>query len=228
MKAYALLGGPKTEWPKDIEKKLRAAQNNGELLIGVDRGCLLLEEMGLIPDLAVGDFDSLRNTELAQVEKQIPDIRYSLPEKDFTDSELMVRYAFKEYRVETLTLYGATGGRLDHLLINLLLAVDPEVRPYAERLRIIDQQNFLTFYDAGKHKIIKREPFNYFGFASLTAVKNLNLSKAKYNLADYSKDYPFSFSSNEFLPGCDYFELDVEKGLVAVVQCKDIDRYQKV
>lgn len=35
------------------------AQQKNDLLIGVDRGSLLLEEMGLIPDLAIGDFDSL-------------------------------------------------------------------------------------------------------------------------------------------------------------------------
>lgn len=56
MKAYALLGGPTDLWPKDIKEKLA----NADLIIGVDRGALFLEELGIIPDVAVGDYDSLQ------------------------------------------------------------------------------------------------------------------------------------------------------------------------
>ena len=49
MKACALLGGPKSAWPADLRQQLQAAQAAGTLLIGVDRGSLLLLELALAP-----------------------------------------------------------------------------------------------------------------------------------------------------------------------------------
>ena len=60
MDAVVLLGGPKEEWPADLKEQLKQAQAKGDLLIGVDRGALLLLELGFKPDLAIGDFDSLK------------------------------------------------------------------------------------------------------------------------------------------------------------------------
>ena len=68
MDAAVLLGGPKEEWPADLKEQLKQAQEKGDLLIGVDRGALLLLELGFKPDLAIGDFDSLKADELAWVE----------------------------------------------------------------------------------------------------------------------------------------------------------------
>ena len=105
MKAYALLGGPTELWPEDIEEKLAQAV----LVIGVDRGALFLEELGIIPDVAVGDFDSLHENDLSQIESNVQDIRYSNPVKDWTDSELMLQIAFEDYHVDELVIFGATG-----------------------------------------------------------------------------------------------------------------------
>ena len=46
MDAAVLLGGPKEEWPADLKEQLKQAQAKGNLLIGVDRGALLLLELG--------------------------------------------------------------------------------------------------------------------------------------------------------------------------------------
>ena len=79
MDACALLGGPKENWPADLKERLAAAKAAGQFLVGVDRGALFMLEMGLAPDLAVGDFDSLKPHELSWVEGVVPDIRYSVP-----------------------------------------------------------------------------------------------------------------------------------------------------
>lgn len=110
MRAAALLGGPTEDWPQDLSDKFKEV----DLTFGVDRGSLLLEELGIIPDVAIGDFDSLKPNELAKIESNVADIRYSNPVKDLTDSELMIKTAFDEYAVDELVIYGATGGRIDH------------------------------------------------------------------------------------------------------------------
>ncbi|WEV70333.1 thiamine diphosphokinase [Lactobacillus sp. ESL0785] len=228
MKAIALLGGPEAEWPRSIKQILSRANKNRDLLIGVDRGSLLLEELGFTPDLAIGDFDSLQATELKQITTSVSDVRYSLPEKDYTDTELMIRAAFNDYHVDSLLLLGATGGRLDHFLVNLLMMLNPAVNQYAERVQLLDQQNLINFYNPGEHDVQKQQDYTYFGVATLTAVKNLRITHAKYKLAHYNNTIPVSFGSNEFLPHEKFFKLAFTAGTVAVIQAKDLDRFQNI
>lgn len=62
----------------------------------------------------VGDFDSL-----PRIPKGINIVRYP-KEKNMTDGEIAVRYAI-EKGFDDLVIYGATGGRLDHVLGNISL-----------------------------------------------------------------------------------------------------------
>ncbi|CCI85735.1 PTS family maltose glucose porter, IIABC component [Lactobacillus pasteurii DSM 23907 = CRBIP 24.76] len=224
MIAYALLGGPKEEWPIDIKDILLKAQNNHDLIIGVDRGSLLLEELGITPDLAVGDYDSLKKAELAQIEHSVADIRYSNPIKNYTDSELMIRIAFEEYQVDSLVILGATGGRIDHFLVNMFMMLNPDVRQYSEKIVLLDRQNKIRYYLPGQHKIAW-ENYPYFGVATLSAVDNLTIAEAKYHLENYSVAYPQIFSSNEFADKGKDFKLSFAKGMVSVIFSKDLERF---
>ena len=224
MKGYALLGGPTDLWPKDIKEKLA----NADLIIGVDRGALFLEELGIIPDVAVGDYDSLQKKDLQRIESNISDIRYSNPVKDWTDSELMLRVAFEDYHADELVILGATGGRIDHFLINLLMVLNPEIRCYAEKVTLVDKQNLICFFDAGEHLIKKQASYPYIGFAALTAVEDFNISGALYELKHYSGDYPRIFSSNEFLANSNQFKISSQKGVIAAIYSKDINRFHNL
>ncbi|KRL89658.1 thiamine diphosphokinase [Lactobacillus kalixensis] len=226
MKAIALLGGPKEEWTNEIQTVFKEAKKNGDLVIGVDRGSYLLEELGIMPDLAIGDFDSLKKEELTKIESNVKDIRYSNPVKDWTDSELMIKSVFAGYNAKSLTIYGATGGRIDHFLVNLFMFLNPEIKKYAEKVTLIDQQNLIRFFLPGHHVITKEKDYPYFGVASLAAIQNLNISKAKYFLENYSGDYPRVFASNEFRQDRDEFELDFDSGFISVIFSKDIDKFE--
>ncbi|NHL95915.1 thiamine diphosphokinase, partial [Lactobacillus helveticus] len=171
MKVYALLGGPTDLWPADIKGKFLNAKKAGDLIVGVDRGSLYLEELGITPDLALGDFDSLKKADLAKIESNVKDIRYSNPVKDLTDSELMLHTVFEDYRINSLNIYGATGGRIDHFLINLLMLLNPSLRKFAEQVSIVDKQNKVIFFNPGLHLIEKIADYPYIGFASLAAIK---------------------------------------------------------
>lgn len=88
------------------------APNPEDLLIAADGGYTWLRDLGLTPDLLVGDFDSLG---------EVPDFSgiVRLPkEKDDTDIMAAVRLAM-ERGYESFRLYGGTGGRFDHTLANL-------------------------------------------------------------------------------------------------------------
>ena len=90
-----------------------------DLFIGVDRGSLFLIEQGICPDLAVGDFDSVSEKELALICSQSKEVLQAQPEKDDTDLELAVKAVFARYPQAQVTIFGAFGGRLDHTLANI-------------------------------------------------------------------------------------------------------------
>ena len=106
--------------------------------------------------------------------------------------------------------------------------IKPLFNQFAEKIEIIDQQNSIRFYNEGQHLIEKLPTYKYFGVISLTAIQNLKITGAKYNLSEFNGNNPVSFSSNEFLSDKNQFELSLKKGTVAVIQSKDIDRFQNI
>ena len=86
----------------------------GDLLIAADGGYAHLSRWGLMPDLVVGDFDSL-----GYVPPHPHIVRHPV-EKDDTDTALALSEGWSRgYR--TFHIYGALGGRLDHTLANVQL-----------------------------------------------------------------------------------------------------------
>lgn len=107
----------------DIPSLLR----EDDLVICLDGGYDIAREQGLVPNILMGDFDSLKG--------DIEDLRRSLesyepdradrleilqypPEKDYTDLELALRYLDPSEYPEVLVI-GGIGGRLDQTAINL-------------------------------------------------------------------------------------------------------------
>ena len=223
MQAIALLGGPSEEWPENIEQVFRDAGKEKRLIFASDRGTLFLKRWGIKPDVAVGDFDSLQKDEKL-VLNGINDVRYSQPVKDYTDSEQLFLTALADYRVEQLSIYGATGGRLDHFFVNIFTFLKPELRQYLEKVELVDKQNILKFYHAGKHQIQYRKSYNYIGFGNLEKIKNFSILDAKYELDNFSCDYPTFFSSNEFINKKSFW-IKSESGIVLAIYSKDIDRF---
>ena len=86
----------------------------GDYVIAADAGYAACRAAGIVPDLLVGDFDSMDQPDF-------PNIRRAPVEKDDTDTGLALRQGLSlGYR--TFRVYGGTGGaRLDHTLANLQL-----------------------------------------------------------------------------------------------------------
>ena len=102
--------------PVEIERE------DGDLVIAVDAGLLHLEQIGMLPDMMVGDFDSLPaqgRATLESYERERPQSVVRLPlAKDDTDTMAAVKAGLaRGYR--RFYLYAALGGRLDHVLANL-------------------------------------------------------------------------------------------------------------
>ncbi len=86
-----------------------------DYVMAVDAGFAYLEDLGVRPDMALGDFDSLGYVPTCQRVSRFP------REKDQSDLELALERA-KTMRYDDVYVYGALGGRIDFELSNLQAA----------------------------------------------------------------------------------------------------------
>ena len=89
-------------------------------VISADSGARHCRSFGVIPDLLVGDFDSISEADYGGLKAAGTQIQRFPIEKDMTDSELAVKIAI-EKGCNKIILLGAIGTRLDHSLSNLFL-----------------------------------------------------------------------------------------------------------
>lgn len=96
---------------------------DGDLVIAADGGLRYLSELGIRPDILLGDFDSLGNALPASgPEKKAfprtPEIERLPVIKDRSDSAAAIAEG-KKRGFRRFYLYGCTGGRLDHTVASL-------------------------------------------------------------------------------------------------------------
>lgn len=125
-----LAGGRLRAAPRLRERLRRAA-----LLICADGGLRAARRLGLRPAVAVGDFDSASRRLVAWARTRGATVVSYPAAKDRTDTELALEWALRAGAAE-IELYGALGGRLDHLLANVTLLFRARVR--GRSLRIVD------------------------------------------------------------------------------------------
>lgn len=193
-------------------------QMDFDLFIGVDRGSLFLIEQGICPDLAVGDFDSVSEKELALICSQSKEVLQAQPEKDDTDLELAVKAVFARYPQAQVTIFGAFGGRLDHTLANIFLPSNPEITPYMQQIRLCNAQNELRYCPQGRHEVKPVAGMNYLAFMPADDGR-LTIEGAKYPLNESNYFFKKVYASNEFIDEPVF--LECQSGYVIVIYSKD-------
>ena len=157
-----------------------------DFIIAVDAGAFSCFQLGLHPDLLVGDFDTFGRDRILQYQKEPGcSIDIHQPEKDETDTELAFRDAL-EAGCGHVDVLGATGGRLDHEISNIHLLV--QFRKKGLTASLYDSHNKISVIDSEKEKetvFFRRELYGkYVSFLPLTEeVKGITLTGFKYPLS---------------------------------------------
>lgn len=99
---------------RPLEPELIPRPAPGDLLVAADAGLTVLEGLGLVPDLVVGDFDSLGAVPEGRSILRLPRV------KDETDMGFALNHAL-ELGYRRFILLGGLGGRLEHTVANLQL-----------------------------------------------------------------------------------------------------------
>ncbi len=187
---------------------------SGADFAGVDKGALTLAENGIRMRTAIGDFDSVSDTDLELIEAYADEVIRLNPVKDDSDSEAAVKYLLdKGY--QQIILAGALGGRIDHETVNIAL-----VCHYPQRVFIEDVQNRISAFKEGTYRIYASD-FQYVSFFPVGECV-VSLERMKYPL-DHKKmsrkDLIGLGLSNEISGG--YGILTVHEGEVLVICSKD-------
>lgn len=195
----------------------------GSTIIAADRGLLALMRLHIIPDYIVGDFDSAGNEGLLDAES-LTDSGSTLvrldPVKDDTDTEAALRIAF-ERTIGDITIYGATGTRIDHVLGNICI-----LRQQIKKKRQVflkDPHNLIGMAWPG-HPVTIRRAEQYGKYVSVIPAggpaKGVRLTGFYYPLRDAVLTGTDSLGiSNEIT--ADTAEISVREGSLLVIQSKD-------
>jgi thiamine pyrophosphokinase len=113
--------------------------SEGDLVIAADGGYNYVKQIGLVPDILIGDFDSLESDSLESDSLDIVPVRainnrpYEIVRpneiirldkvKDITDTNAAIAHGY-EAGYREFRIFGGTGGRLDHTLANIQTAAD--------------------------------------------------------------------------------------------------------
>ena len=193
----------------------------GDYCIACDAGFMYARDLGILPDLIVGDFDSLG--ELGpDAERTLDEIRESNPDrviqlevrKDDTDTMKAVKIALlKGYK--KIFLYGALGGgRFDHSFANIQTLL--YIKHNGGTGYIMDRDRMLMIAENETVKFNKGNTGYISVFSLSEKSEGVTLKGLMYTLDNgvLTADFPLGVS-NEFIQD-EEAELSVERGTLLI------------
>lgn len=215
MKFLIVSGGETTdEFVEEVIKK-----GGFDVILAADSGMDFLYRTEILPDIIVGDFDSVdpKVLEFFREQEQV-DICVLDPVKDDTDTEYAIREAIRRGATE-ITIIAGTGTRLDHVLGNIsLLGIGLEE---GVRIELLDTHNRVRMTD---HSVVLKKKTQYGKYLSLVPfsekVTGVTLKGLKYPLSDYTMGGFNSLGiSNEIVD--DEASIELTSGRLLVIESRD-------
>ncbi len=117
MRSVIVTGGPLKEAAAGLIKKLTGTEDS--FLIACDGGCDFLARHDIVPDMVVGDMDSISDEGLEFIENHDVFIERYPVEKDWTDTEI----ALNKTEGSEVFLIAPVSGRIDHVIANVQLVL---------------------------------------------------------------------------------------------------------
>lgn len=196
-KCYIIGGGPFDGFFDEIR--------DNDLVITADRGFDHAQNLGIIPDIAIGDFDSTDK----------PDFENTIalnPIKDVTDTVAAIYLAI-EKGCRDIIVYGGLGGRESHTISNIKSMYYYKKKGIDIRLKARDKEIFLIdrdfFYKySGKDF--------YVSIFSLAKKSILDIKGLFYELDDYQMANDDALGVSNETKGCD-FKINVKEGALLVI-----------
>lgn len=176
-------------------------------IIAADAGYGRLKSAGMLPDLAVGDFDSLG------FEPGDCEIIYHKPEKDDTDTMLAIKEGLAR-GYERFVLYGALGGRIDHSYANMQALC--YIAEHGARGLMVGDGFAITAVKNGEISLVGGEKETISVFCPNGKAEGVCLEGLKYPLQNAVLESFFPLGvSNEFTGG--EAKISVQNGMLLIM-----------
>ena len=174
---YCLIVLPYIEYMD--EAQLKAMHEKADITICADGGQDVAYNLGIEPDVVIGDFDSSES----QTEHRFKCEYLSHPvEKDFTDAEACLHYAM-DNGCTNIVFYGGMGGRFDHTLGALTLLIQGS-KSFA-RVRLVDGRNIVEVIRNTSVTLHKNSNYSKFGIMPLyEEAHGVSIKGAKYSVSN--------------------------------------------
>ncbi len=218
-----IISGGRFPW-KSVPDFLGKILEESTVVMAVDGGLSYCEQLGIVPEHIVGDFDTVGKPRVEYYRNQ-PGIlihEYSA-NKDMTDTKAAIELSIEliESRKEKGRIYllGATGNRQDHMLANI------GCLRYATRRGIdmvmVDDKNSIRCYDRS-FTVERKELYDtkYLSLLALEPVKNLHIKGMKYGAEGMELDILSDIGvSNEITE--DTAVVSFDEGCLLLIASKD-------
>jgi len=152
--------------PAGDDRFVRGQCAAAELLIAADAGALVLERLGIAPDLAVGDFDTAGPAIVARLAARGIPTETHPAAKDYTDTHLAIVIAIGRGAKEIVVLGALGGPRYDHMLATALSLAAPAFA--GVRIRLVDPLHTLLVLRPSESVTLHGTPGEYLSLLALT------------------------------------------------------------
>ena len=193
---------------------LKARLRPADRIFCADGGTHHALDLGLTPEVIVGDFDSLAPQVIEQMEAAGVKLHRHPIDKDQTDLELALELAIAEQPQE-IVLVSALGGRLDQMLGNVLLLTRPE---YASvRLSLAEGEQWATVLRSHQSLVVDGRPGDTLSLIPLSpTVQGVNLSGVKWPLEDANLSFGSTLTISNTLADSQA-AIQIGEGMVLVI-----------
>jgi len=178
-------------------------------LICADGGANSALKMKLVPDLIIGDLDSISTKALKEYKYSSKIIR--IKRQNDTDVEKCLKYAIKNRFSEAL-LVGVTGNRLDHTFCNLGIVLKFFT---SIKFSLIAENSFLKPY-TGKLKL-KTHPGETFSVYGLDIKTKITSKGLKYKLNNIALPFGVKESTSNIATGKEV-DLNITGGVAFIIR----------
>ena len=111
----------------------------------IDRGIELCKKLKILPEILIGDFDSAGKIFVDwAAENKIKIIRHPV-EKDFTDTQLALKFFDENFKNFSAILTGSFGGRADHLFSTIFSCAN-----FSEKIFLADDREIIFYIHGGE------------------------------------------------------------------------------
>ena len=210
MKALILAGGD-----LHITPKLKEQLADADLVIAADSGIQHAEALAHMPDLLVGDFDSISKEDAERYDR-IEKVKHQ-PEKDDLDLELAIQEA-KSRGATELSLVGVTGSRLDQSLAAIMIAA--RYKGQFKSVKLFTGKQEVQILQTNDSLQLESSTPTIFSLISLVPESVLSIANAKYPLNHATLAFGTGLGvSNETLASQDLrkTEITIHSGLCVLV-----------